>query len=1208
MVTIPRLSMRRRGSSDATQEEQLPFTNDQVSDADFSGPNTLPRSRPVRAASTASNTFLSSSYTQRAPPRSFAHHASQHSAEPPQYSSQGVRERTEELASYALDSHTYTDPGRRISFVGSDTASTRHGALVSEGTPEPGPRASLDTENTDAFEEESEPESADTLVHPYPAPDESTGAARPSVRVTLPSNVPKVVVEDTETTPLLPRARLTRARSRDQGWESAPNRRSSGRGASTRQKYESKIAHATAAARHRFARVGRALTNPKNYTKDAAIAATLTSLQVTSAVFLGLLLNILDALSYGYILFPLGTQMFSQTGPDGISIFFVSCVVSQLCYSLGLSMFRGGVGSEMIEVVPFFHKMAYSIMGKMSGRSDDAIMATVIVSYCLSSIITGLIFLFLGGFKLGNLVSFFPRHILIGCIGGVGFFLVVTGIEVSARLEGNLNYDLDTLRKLFASDTIYLWVLPLVLAITVLIIRRLNKSPFVLPAFFIAVFVVFYIVVKLILRSDLEPLRQAGWIFEKPQSGVPFYRFYSYFKFKSVDYSALLSTLPTMFALSFFGIIHVPINVPALAAAAKEDNVDVNRELIAHGVSNTLSGCVGSIQNYLVYANSVMFMENGGDSRAAGVLLAAATAAVWMAGPAMIGFIPVCLVGALIFLLGIELLEEAVWDPLGKCHRLEYFTIIAIVLIMGIYDFVVGIFAGIVLACLSYVVQSSRTPAVRASYSGEVAESTVRRPRADRRYLSRVRNQIRVIKLSGFLFFGTIVSVEAYMRSLIAEDNVQKHLTSFIIVDFKHVTDADFSSSEGFVRINRILARKHVKLIVSGVSFSSKVGQALHNVGLFDAEKGDNECPPPQVFEDLNTALEACENELLEAFYLHCSRSSATVNKRQPTPPMSIHGETTPRPVRSDDVHDAAATAADAGATTRSSSSPTTSALPINPLDPNWQSPRRGAQYLAAATTMRETAGSGMLHPTSHSPPAEPPTTPSPSPSTHHALPTSTSPSSAKYKHFSQPLKIMLQTFEGVSSRGIDFWHRAAPYFERRTYPAGKLVYSRGDEPDGFYILERGRFRAEYELSPSSSSSSSSSNDAHIDVLGKSPHVDQAWAGASRFYEVILPGTTCGELPFFSETGRTGTVVAEGDSGRNDNNNHGRGRGGGAGTGAGVGVGIGGECVAWCLTREAWARLEREEPEVGRELVRVGLRLTKERLDAITGYVLVAAS
>lgn len=63
-----------------------------------------------------------------------------------------------------------------------------------------------------------------------------------------------------------------------------------------------------------------------------------------------------------------------------------------------------------------------------------------------------------------------------------------------------------------------------------------------------------------------------------------------------VDWGALARTIPTMFALSFFGIIHVPINVPALALSAKEDDVSINRELVAHGLSNALSGFVGSIQ------------------------------------------------------------------------------------------------------------------------------------------------------------------------------------------------------------------------------------------------------------------------------------------------------------------------------------------------------------------------------------------------------------------------------------------------------------------------------------------------------------------------------------------------------------------------------------------------------------------------------------
>jgi SulP family sulfate permease len=50
----------------------------------------------------------------------------------------------------------------------------------------------------------------------------------------------------------------------------------------------------------------------------------------------------------GMILFPLGEAIFEKTGPDGISMFYVSCIVSQLVYSLGGSRFKGGVGSEMV--------------------------------------------------------------------------------------------------------------------------------------------------------------------------------------------------------------------------------------------------------------------------------------------------------------------------------------------------------------------------------------------------------------------------------------------------------------------------------------------------------------------------------------------------------------------------------------------------------------------------------------------------------------------------------------------------------------------------------------------------------------------------------------------------------------------------------------------------------------------------------------------
>ena len=78
--------------------------------------------------------------------------------------------------------------------------------------------------------------------------------------------------------------------------------------------------------------------------------------------------------------------------------------------------------------------------------------------------------------------------------------------------------------------------------------------------------------------------------------------------FKETDWSALLSTVPAMFALTFFGILHVPINVPALGVSTGEDNLDVDRELVAHGVSNALSGFCGSIQVCIQFTITVLHL------------------------------------------------------------------------------------------------------------------------------------------------------------------------------------------------------------------------------------------------------------------------------------------------------------------------------------------------------------------------------------------------------------------------------------------------------------------------------------------------------------------------------------------------------------------------------------------------------------------------
>ena len=130
--------------------------------------------------------------------------------------------------------------------------------------------------------------------------------------------------------------------------------------------------------------------------------------------------------------------------------------------------------------------------------------------------------------------------------------------------------------------------------------------------------------------------------------------------------------------------------------------------------------------------------------------------------------------------------------------------------------------------------------------------STVRRPGAHRAYLREASKQTTIVRLQGFMFFGTITQVEEAIRRLFEEHAWQRTLIRFLVLDLALVAGVDLSAAEAFVRVQRLLASKRVVLVLCGFTADTNVGRALANVGLL-------EMAGVELFETFSDAME-CES------------------------------------------------------------------------------------------------------------------------------------------------------------------------------------------------------------------------------------------------------------------------------------------------------------------------------------------------------------
>ncbi|MGA0844933.1 MAG: SulP family inorganic anion transporter [Luteolibacter sp.] len=235
-----------------------------------------------------------------------------------------------------------------------------------------------------------------------------------------------------------------------------------------------------------------------------------------------------------------------------------------------------------------------------------------------------------------------------------------------------------------------------------------------------------------------------------------------------IDWGAEWSfILKTAMVIAMVGIIESLMTMQ-LIDEITETRGQGNRECVAQGSANILSGLFGGMGGCAMIGQSLININSGGRGRTSGVVAASALACFIMFGGPVIEKIPIAALVGVMLMVVIGTFEWSSLRSFGKVPWSDWIVILTVTVVTVVmHDLATAVFIGIIVSALVFAWQSSRHIHVELIHDG--AEE-------------------RIYSLEGLLYFG---SVRNFAEHFQARSDVPN-----IVIDFVRARVCDLSGIE----------------------------------------------------------------------------------------------------------------------------------------------------------------------------------------------------------------------------------------------------------------------------------------------------------------------------------------------------------------------------------------------------------------------------
>lgn len=516
----------------------------------------------------------------------------------------------------------------------------------------------------------------------------------------------------------------------------------------------------------------------------------------------------------------------SQFVKDVTAGIIVAIIALPLSIALALA---SGVGPEAGIFTAIVAGFVISALGGSSVQiaGPTAAFATIVAGIVakngmdgliIATILAGVFLILMGLCHFGSLIKFIPYTITTGFTSGIAVTIVigqlkdffgisypdgVKPIETTEKLKAFFeNFSTFSLDALIVGGVS--------LAILILAPYVLKKVPGSLPAVIVGILMVKFLPLKVATIGNLYTISNS-----LPTLHIP-----------SMNLSMIGDALPNAFTIAVLAAIESLLSC-VVADGMINGKHRSDMELVAQGAGNIASALFGGIPATGAIARTAANIKNGGRTPIAGIVHSITLVIVLVVLMPFAGMIPMPTIAAILFVVAYNMCQWRTFVHLIRtAPKSDIIVLLTTFILTVVFDLVVAIEIGMVLACLLFIKRMSEETHVDSwTY---VDDDT---PDVDE-HLRRLPLQIRAYEIIGPLFFGAADAIEHI---------VVKDFTTCLILRMRSVPALDSTALNALQNLTKVCESKGITLVFSHVN--EQPMKVMVKSGFVDLVGKENFCP-----------------------------------------------------------------------------------------------------------------------------------------------------------------------------------------------------------------------------------------------------------------------------------------------------------------------------------------------------------------------------